>query len=78
MRKLAFEHAGVGNFEMPSLRMVQTENENSNVVYSISAPKTVYRGESFRYSRAELLKAALNQEELKGNSSGTFSAKPEV
>ena len=58
MRKLAFEHAG---FEMPSLRMVNLEKENSNIVFA--APKTVYKGSSFKYSRSAALKLALADEE---------------
>lgn len=62
MRKLAFEHAG---FEMPSLRMVNLEKENSNIVYA--APKTVYKGSGFSYSRQEALRAALGMEEQSDN-----------
>ena len=58
MRKLAFEHAG---FEMPSLRMVNLEKENSNIVFA--TPKTVYKGSGFSYTRQAALKAALAQEE---------------
>ena len=71
MRKLAFEHAGVGSFEMPSLRMVQTEKEYSHVVYV--APKTVYQGSGFKYDRSALLKAALGTDETQNGSSGTFN-----
>jgi len=60
MRKLAFEHAGVG-FEMPSLRMVNLEKENSNIAFA-KLPKTVYKGSSFSYSRAMALKLASESE----------------
>ena len=60
MRKLAFEHAGAG-FTMPELRMVNLEKENSNIVYA-ATPKTVYKGSSFSYSRAQALKMALSAE----------------
>ncbi len=75
MRKLAFEHVGVGSFEMPSMRMVRTEKENSNIVYALKAPKTVYQGSSFTYDRSELLKAALGDSELQKGSSGSFDPK---
>lgn len=58
MRKLAFEHAG---FEMPSLRMVNLEKENNNIVFA--TPKTVYKGSGFSYTRQAALQAALAQEE---------------
>ncbi|MBR5152412.1 MAG: hypothetical protein IKW60_02670 [Clostridia bacterium] len=60
MRKLAFEHAGVG-FEMPSLRMVNLEKENSNIAFA-KVPKTVYKGSTFSYSRAMALKMAADNE----------------
>ena len=69
MRKLAFEHAG---FEMPSLRMVNLEKENSNIVFA--APKTVYKGSSFKYSRSAALKLALAGEEaVKQGSNWSFT-----
>ena len=58
MRKLAFEHAG---FEMPSLSMVNLEKENDNIVFA--APKTVYKGSSYSYTRQEALRMALTAEE---------------
>ncbi len=61
MRKLAFEHAGTGAFEMPNFRMVNLEKENNNIVYA-KTPKTVYKGSGFSYSRAQALKAALAKE----------------
>ena len=73
MRKLAFEHAG---FEMPSLRMVNLEKENSNIVFA--TPKTVYKGSGFSYSRSQALKAALNLEaSSEGGSSWSYDAKTE-
>lgn len=68
MRKLAFEHAGTGAFEMPNFRMVNLEKENSNIAFAV--PKTVYKGSGFSYNRAQALRAALNVElENKGTSS---------
>lgn len=71
MRKLAFEHAGAGAFEMPNFRMVNLEKENSNVVFA--TPKTVYKGSGFNYTRAQALKAALKKElDTKDGTSSTF------
>lgn len=71
MRKLAFEHAGTGAFEMPNFRMVNLEKENNNIVFA--TPKTVYKGSSFSYSRAQALKAALSSELNTNNgTSSTF------
>ncbi len=62
MRKLAFEHAGAG-FEMPSLRMVDMETKNSNVMLATAKlPKTVYGGVDF--SKAIALTAAADSEVL--------------
>lgn len=61
MRKLAFEHASTGAFEMPNFRMVNLEKENNNIVYA-KTPKTVYKGSNFSYDRSQALKAALNAE----------------
>lgn len=60
MRKLAFEHAGTGAFEMPNFRMVNLEKENSNIAFAV--PKTVYKGSGFSYGRAQALRAALDLE----------------
>lgn len=63
MRKLAFEHAGTGAFEMPNFRMVNLEKENSNIAFAGSkVPKTVYKGSGFSYGRAQALRAALDLE----------------
>ena len=70
MRKLAFEHAGNGAFEMPKFRMVQLEKENNNVVFA--KPRTVYQGTGFKYSRAAALTRAL-QEEGDGTGSTSFA-----
>lgn len=59
MRKLAFECAGA--FEMPSLRMVNLEKENSNIVFA--RPKTVYRGTKSNLTRADKLAVAIAGEE---------------
>ena len=72
MRKLAFEHAGTGAFEMPNFRMVNLEKENNNVVFA--TPKTVYKGSNFSYSRAQALKAALSKElDTDNSTSSAFS-----
>ncbi len=69
MRKLAFEHAG---FEMPSLRMVNLEKENDNIVFA--APKTVYKGSGYSYTRQEALRMALSAEEnASGGTSWSFA-----
>ena len=71
MRKLAFEHAG---FEMPSLSMVNLEKENGNIVFA--APKTVYKGSGFNYTRQQALRMALAGEELNNTgSSSKYTAK---
>lgn len=72
MRKLAFEHAGTGAFEMPKFRMVNLEKENSNLVLA-RAPKTVYKGSGFSYSRAAALKVALDNEMNNQASSAAFT-----
>lgn len=61
MRKLAFEHAGNGAFEMPKFRMVQLEKEGNHVVFA-NTPGTVYKGSRFSYGRQEALKLALMNE----------------
>lgn len=77
MRKLAFEHAGNGAFEMPKFRMVQLEKENSNVVFA--RPKTVYKGSGFSYTRSAALRAALIEEEATGGSTSfAFGVTEEV
>lgn len=68
MRKLAFEHAG---FEMPSLRMVNLEKENANIVFA--APKTVYKGSTYSYNREAALRAALNSTEKTATATSTWS-----
>ena len=72
MRKLAFEHAGTGAFEMPKFRMVNLEKENSNLVLA-ATPKTVYKGSGFSYSRAAALKVALQAEMDNQSTSGAFT-----
>ncbi|MBQ2614384.1 MAG: hypothetical protein IJB80_03525 [Clostridia bacterium] len=76
MRKLAFEHAGNGAFEMPKFRMVQLEKENNNVVFA--KPKTVYKGSGFSYSRSEVLRAALQAEEVNTSTSSTYTVTADV
>lgn len=76
MRKLAFEHAGTGAFEMPNFRMVNLEKENSNIAFAV--PKTVYKGSGFSYGRAQALRAALNLElESTGTSTQTDVVTPQ-
>lgn len=61
MRKSALGFATAGGFEMPSISKVELEKENSNIMYA-KVPKTVYRGSSFRFTRAKALAAALADE----------------
>lgn len=61
MKKPAFGFAVSGNFEMPSVNKVELEKENSNIVYA-KVPKTVYKGSSFKFSRAQALALALDDE----------------
>ena len=49
MRKLAYEYAGAGGFEMPALHRVDLEKENSIVL--AATPKTVYKGNTSGFSR---------------------------
>ena len=60
MKKTALGYAAVGGFEMPALRKVDFEKEH-NIVFA-TTPKTVYHGSNFKYSRAQALAAALNDE----------------
>ncbi len=61
MRKLAFETAGIG-FEMPNLRMVNLEKENSLMLAIKTTPKTVYKGSTSSFSRSQVLQTALDDE----------------
>ncbi len=72
MRKLAFEHAGTGAFEMPKFRMVNVEKENSNIVFA--TPKTVYKGTGFSYTRTEALRLALDDEMRNNGTSDVFGS----
>lgn len=61
MRKPAFGFATAGGFEMPSINKVELEKENSNIMYA-KVPKTVYKGTGFKFTRAQALAKALDDE----------------
>lgn len=66
MKKLVYEFAGAGGFEMPVLRKVNLEKENSLV---LATPKTVYRGNTSGFSSGVLMNAAKEDLQTGGQTS---------
>lgn len=62
MKKPAFGYAAVDGFEMPSINKLELEKENTNIMYVKKTPKTVYRGSKSKFTRTEILAAALEQD----------------